>query len=212
MKDHDTTSGSITLALSRVRQGDDEAVRHLWNRYYADLVSFARRCFGLRPRPTMDEEDVALDVLLRIVQGTRSGRFPLLTNRADLQGLFVVLTSQRVIDVIRADRARKRGNGQVATESSLVRAEADPGQGLDEGRRLTPRLDPPPDLSAVLREEYDQLLNRLGGNQELRRIAEWRFQGYSVDEIASCLNVNTRTVERRLSAIRDHWESNRSPR
>jgi DNA-directed RNA polymerase specialized sigma24 family protein len=55
-----------------------------------------------------------------------------------------------------------------------------------------------------LAEEYRRLFEALR-DEELRRIAVWKLEGYSLDEIAGQLGCARRTVARRLELIRTLW-------
>ena len=62
-----------------------------------------------------------------------------------------------------------------------------------------------PDLAAMLADEVRRLLEMLP-DQELRKIAVARMEGYTNREIASRLGCTERTVERRLRYIRVIWD------
>jgi hypothetical protein len=53
-------------------------------------------------------------------------------------------------------------------------------------------------------EEYEWLLDLLG-DTELRSIALWKMEGYTVEEISAQLDCVPRTVERKLRVIRGLW-------
>lgn len=90
-------------------------------------------------------------------------------------------------------------------------------------RRLTPVADedsaenqllqemdeqsPDPAEAAVLAEEFERRLAAL--DPDLRRIALWKLDGFSNEEIAAPdkLNSTCRTVERRLARIRQLWSA-----
>jgi DNA-directed RNA polymerase specialized sigma24 family protein len=55
-------------------------------------------------------------------------------------------------------------------------------------------------------EECRRLLDALG-DAELRSVAVWKMEGYSVEEIAGKLDCAPITVKRKLARIRSLWES-----
>jgi hypothetical protein len=57
-------------------------------------------------------------------------------------------------------------------------------------------------------DQFHWLLRILG--PELRGIAEARFNGNSIEEIARARGVSTKTIERRLESIRQIWREVRS--
>jgi DNA-directed RNA polymerase specialized sigma24 family protein len=68
--------------------------------------------------------------------------------------------------------------------------------------------EPTPEFAAQVAEEWQALLNRLN-DDELRKIAVWKMEGFSSNEIAERLGKALATIERRLKLIRTVWtESN----
>jgi DNA-directed RNA polymerase specialized sigma24 family protein len=63
---------------------------------------------------------------------------------------------------------------------------------------------PTPEFVAMVDEECERLLQALG-DEELRRIAVWKLEGLTNEEIAERMSCITRTVERKLKRIRDKW-------
>ena len=70
--------------------------------------------------------------------------------------------------------------------------------------------EPTPQFAAMLAEEYQSRLDGLPDDQ-VRRVAEMRFQGYENQEIASALDCSLRSVERKLQLIRSLWSDVDSP-
>ena len=66
--------------------------------------------------------------------------------------------------------------------------------------------EPTPEFAAEMAEQCQRLLDRLGQG-ELRSVALWKMEGYSVDEIAAKLGCAPRTVDRKLWVIRSLWGS-----
>jgi DNA-directed RNA polymerase specialized sigma24 family protein len=66
--------------------------------------------------------------------------------------------------------------------------------------------EPTPELAASFAEECKRLLEALD-NAELRQVAVWKMEGYTVEEIAQRLGCVERTVERKLKVIRSIWKS-----
>ena len=62
-----------------------------------------------------------------------------------------------------------------------------------------------PDAAALAAEQFGLLLNSLK-DEQLRRIALAKMEGYGNEEIAESLGTSLRTVERRLATIRQTWE------
>ena len=64
--------------------------------------------------------------------------------------------------------------------------------------------EPTPDFAAEVAEELRRLLDRLP-EEELRRIAVWKMEGWTVEQSARELDCVSRTVKRRLQVIRNYW-------
>lgn len=58
--------------------------------------------------------------------------------------------------------------------------------------------------STLLKEECERLLDVLG-NDEFRKVALLKVEGYTNNEIANALQCTRRTVQRRLEFIRTVW-------
>jgi len=193
-----SATGSITALVERLKSGDEEAVRVLWQRYYPRLVALARKKFQGASRRVSDEEDAALSAFDSFCRRAERGQFPDLKGRDGLWALLVILTARKVADQVKYDRRDKRGGGQVRGDSALHADEGTTGPaGLDslEGD------DPTPEEAALLAEEVETLLARLR-DPAVRQVAVDKLEGYSNAEIAGRLGCSVPTVERRLAIIR----------
>src|SRR6516225_8034293 len=174
--------GSVTHWIGLLKAGDQQAAQPLWERYFQQLVTLARRKLKSLPRCAADEEDVALSAFDSFCRDAGRGRFPQLGDRDDLWRLLVTMTAQKSLDLVRREKAQKRGAGwSVAGESELEEV---------LGR------EPTPEFAAAVAEECRRLLNRLG-DEELRAVALWKMEGYKTQEIADRMGCVPRTVERR---------------
>jgi DNA-directed RNA polymerase specialized sigma24 family protein len=193
---------SVALWIRQLTAGDQDAARHLWERYYRRLVGLARKKLRDFPRRAADEEDVALSAFDSFCRGAEAGRFPQLTDRDSLWPLLVVITVRKACDLITQQNRRKRGGGIVQGESAL-----DAPAGSEGPRPLEQILgqEPTPEFAVQVADEYDRLLTLLGDDQ-LRAVARWKMEGYSNEEIAAKLGCVLRTVERKLHAIRSIWQ------
>ncbi len=138
---------------------------------------------------------MALSVLDSFFQRARQGAFPDLNDREDLWRLLVFKTVRKAIDKLRWERSQKRGGGRVpATDAELQRV---------IGR------EPSPELAAEFADSCQHLLAQLP--DDLRQIAVWRMEGYSVEEIAGRIGRCDRTVKRYLDLIRTQWDGEDEP-
>jgi DNA-directed RNA polymerase specialized sigma24 family protein len=201
-----SSEGSVTHWLGLLRAGDRAAARPLWERYFHLLVARARAALRDRPRRAADEEDVALSAFASFCRGAEAGRFPDIADRKDLWGLLLVLTARKAARLARGERAQKRGGGKVQPQADLLAADAEGEDALD---RVVGR-EPTPEFAAEVADEYCHLLAKLG-DDDLRAIAVWQMEGYTVDEVAAKLGRSPRTVARKLSLIRELWRAEAEP-
>jgi DNA-directed RNA polymerase specialized sigma24 family protein len=194
--------GSVSRWLGDLKAGDEAAVQPLWERYFSRLVRLARA--KLRSSQGVsgagDEEDAALSAFTSFCDGVARGRFPRLADRDDLWRLLVVITARKVGAQRRHEGRRKRGGGRVVAASGVNAEDTRDvlGTALAAG--------PSPDFAAAAAEEFRRLLDLLDDDQ-LRRVALDRLEGYTNDEIADRLGCARRTVARRLDLIKQVWQS-----
>ncbi|KAA5539877.1 RNA polymerase subunit sigma-70 [Roseiconus nitratireducens] len=192
---------NFSVALQRVRDGDDEAIAELWNNYFQRLVHLAAKRLPTNLRRSADEEDIALSAFNSFIAGIRRDQFPDLSGPDNLWGLLITLTGRKVSAHLRHQTRQKRGGGAVRGESVFMDAadlQKSAGIGGVSGQPTTP------DLNAELQEECERLLDQLPDDQ-LRQIAVMRMDGFLVDEIADRLQISKRATERRLQLIRRTW-------
>jgi DNA-directed RNA polymerase specialized sigma24 family protein len=194
------SDGSVTHWLAQVREGDAEAVRQLWERYFTRLVQLARARLLRMPRRVADEEDVALSAFDSFCRGAEAGRFPQLDDRDNLWRLLVTITAQKAARLARSETRLKRGGGAVLDETALIGA----ASGLVALEQIVSR-EPDPEFAAQAAEEFQRLLGRLG-DAGLQTVAVMKMEGYSNEEIARKLSCGLRSVERKLRLIRSIWE------
>jgi DNA-directed RNA polymerase specialized sigma24 family protein len=196
MPDH----GSISLWIPLLKEGDEAAVREIWQAYFARLVVLARAKLRGVQRRVADEEDAALCAFDSFCRGAEQGRFPQLNNRDDLWRLLVVITARKAADLVQNQARLKRGGGQVRGDSALA---ASPSSEVGGWAEIAGN-EPTPEFAAQTAEEYCRLLGLLG-DAELRSIAVLKMEGYSNAEIASRVGCAVPTIERRLRLIRKTW-------
>jgi DNA-directed RNA polymerase specialized sigma24 family protein len=189
--------GSVTALVERVKAGDHEAVRLLWQRYFPRLVALARQKLQAVPRRVADEEDAALSAFDSFCRRAEKGQFPDLKDRDSLWALLVVLTARKAADLVKHQHREKRGGGMVHGDSALQPAEDSGPGGFDD----LESDEPTPEEAAILAEEVENLLGRLR-EPALRQVAVWKLEGYTNVEIAQRQGCSLPTVERRLAIIR----------
>lgn len=188
------TDGQVTVWINRLRRGETGATEGLWETYSRRMRGLAQRLLRGRVRRTCDGDDVAASAFLSFYEGARAGGFSRLRGRHDLWPLLAALTSHKCVDRMRREGRAKRGGRAVAAGSSGVACLADSAGG--------------PDLEAELADLRDHFFAALdaSGDPTLRRIAEWKLGGETVEAIARRLGCVRRTVERKLRLLQEVWE------
>jgi DNA-directed RNA polymerase specialized sigma24 family protein len=175
----------ITEWIKQLKQGDEQAARDLWSRYFDRICRYAHTRLGDTPRRASDDEDVALSAFHALCAGAREGRFRQLENRDDLWQLLVVIASRKATDQWRkASRRPEVGESALHAAVELV-ADARP-ESLES-------------LAATCAELLPQL------DAKLFEVAMMKLEGYTNAEIAQKRNRSEKTIERYLRMIRAKW-------
>ena len=153
---------------------------------------------------TFDAEDVALSAFHSLCEGVKRGRFPRLDDRGNLWSLLVVITARKARARIRSASTQKRGGGNVQGESVFTDA-TDRDDVSHRGIEQMIGSEPTADFAAQVSEESERLLGLLL-DDSMRSLALLKLEGFSNKEAAEELQCGLRTVERRLSLIRQIWE------
>jgi len=196
-------SEDVRAWLEKLRTDDSQVAQEVWERYFSQLVRLAHRRMGELPRRSADEEDVALSAMNSFIQGARADRFPQLEDESDLWRLLVTITARKVSAQRRRHFAARRASGTVRGESVFAGA-----AGSDWGDGIAQVLgkEPTPQFAAEVAEECQALFEKLD-DPLLRDIARWKMEGFSNEDIAAKLGRTVRTIERKLSLIRDCWST-----
>ena len=191
------SDGSVTHWIHEIKDGNQAMAQALWERYFTQLVRVARTRLDGDARRSRDEEDIALSVFDSFCRAAADGRFPNLADRDSLWRLLVRMAARKVIDQRRHEHRQRRGGGNVIGEDALVAA------GYEENALAQVIGNAPtPEFAAVVTERFESLLKRLK-DDDLRRITMGKMEGYTNDELAEQLGCSLRTVERRLSLVRE---------
>jgi DNA-directed RNA polymerase specialized sigma24 family protein len=186
--------GSVSRWLGPLQDGNSTAAQQLWERCFLDLVQLARKLMRQTPRAAADEEDVALSAFDSFCRNAEAGRFPQLHDRDDLWRVLAVITARKASHLRRDEARQKRGGAASPVQDQTALLE----QAFSR--------EPSPELAAQMTEDYERLLTQLD-DEQLRQVAVWRMEGYTVDEIASRIGCVPRSVKRKLQLIRSLWES-----
>ena len=168
--------GQVTQWLTRLREGDEDALEHLMPLLYDELRRMARQQLRYeRPGHTLNPTALVNEVYLKLIQQRQI--------EAGHRTQFLAIASHTMrrilVDYARAKKRFKRGGGQQPVslreaESFLTDQEADEVLALDEALER---------LAAV--------------NERAGQVVQFRFySGLSVEETADVLGVSIKTVQR----------------
>jgi RNA polymerase sigma factor (TIGR02999 family) len=167
--------GEITRLLSAAREGDREALDHVFARVYDEVRRIARRQLRRAGRPdSLSTMAVVHEAYLKLAGGRRVPW----EDRSHFFNVAARAMRQVLVDHARSRRAGKRGAG--------------------ERPFLLDSVDAPVETRASDILELDEALGRLAARSErLGRVVDLRFfAGLSVEETAEVLGVTDRTVKR----------------
>jgi RNA polymerase sigma-70 factor, ECF subfamily len=182
-------SSSFDDIMARLRGGDDDAARQVFQRFGCRLITLARQRLDRRMRPKMDAEDVLQSAFCSFFKRAAQGQYDLASWEA-LWGLLVVITISKCAGRAEHFRAAKR---DVARESAA------PASGAGPLAR-----EPTPEEAAVLTETVEELLRGLEPHEE--EMLMLFLQGHSIAEISSQVGWAERTVHRLLARTRKRLE------
>jgi DNA-directed RNA polymerase specialized sigma24 family protein len=201
-----SSEGSVTRWVAALKAGDAAAAQPLWERYHRRLVGLARRKLESSRRRGADEEDVVQNAFHSFFRGVAGGRFPRLDDRDNLWRLLVVITARKALDQVAHEHSQRRGGCAAAAGPRMPPG----GEGSDSALEQVVGDEPTPAFAAQVAEECRRLLDRLG-DDGLRRVAVWKMEGFTNDEIAAKLGRSRRTVTLKLEAIRAIWSQEPTP-
>jgi len=201
-----STPGSMTRWADDLRSPDprvrDEAARRIWERYSDRLLALVRRKLDERVRRREHESDVLQSMYKSFCLGQQQTTGSL-QSRDELWRLLVHITMCKIANTANRHHAACRD----------VRREVDwPGAAEGDSGDSSPRWmlevmdrsEPTPDEAIFLEEELEKWLGLLPDN--LRRIALWKLEGYTNQEVGDMIERTERTVELKLSIIRRRLE------
>jgi DNA-directed RNA polymerase specialized sigma24 family protein len=192
-------AGSVTAWVAALQNGESDAARKLWKRYFGSLLRVVTYQLGGSSCSVADEEDVTLNVFDSVCRRLANGKLADIDSRQDLWRVLLVLARQKSIDHRRTQSRQKRGGGTHV--DSWVRNSAGESENVLDTVSGT---GPSPDEIAAVREELAALLQCLS-DETLRKIALGKLEGRTNEELAGEMGVTPRTVERKLALIRDLW-------
>lgn len=186
----DEATGSVSMLIARLKDGDESALARLHQRYWPALVNLGRVKLRGAPIRAADEEDVAQKAFVGFYDSVRNNRVPDLSNRHELLALLSHIVACKALNEIKREMAQKRGGGQPRSDlllGALATEESSPAH------------------QAILNDSYQYYLTSLP--ESLRAVAARNLAGMTNREISDELGVSERTVERKMALLKTRWQS-----
>jgi RNA polymerase sigma factor (sigma-70 family) len=180
----------FTELMARLRGGDADAARAVFDRFARRLVALAASRLPPALAAKVDAEDVVQSVFRSFFLRHAAGRLTP-ENWDSLWSLLTVLTVRKCGHQIEHFHAGRRD----------VRREAAPRPASDSAPDWEAAApEPTPAEAVLLAETVQQVLNGVRADQ--RPIVLLRLQGFTVREISDQVGCTERTVERALETVR----------
>ncbi len=175
--------------------------RSLWEHFFHRLYDLAKHKLRLRTRRAYDEEDAAQSAFHSVCAGIVAGRFPELHDRDSLWRLMLVITAQKVSNRHRYDQQQRRDVRRTLSDSVFTHS---PEEFIAGDIHVASR-EPTPEFAVEFVDVCERLFDGLA-DATLKEIATLKMEGYTDIEVADRLKCSRRTVQRRITIIRRHWE------
>jgi RNA polymerase sigma factor (sigma-70 family) len=193
-----SSSDSVTRWIRSLQEGEPEAARPLYERYFDRLIRLAHSRLQGVPLQAAGAEDVAAHAFESFCLRLERGDFTQLQDRDDLWRLLARIVVNKAGKLRRYHQAARRP--KLVQECDLADPVSDSAPGLDReaGKEGSP------DLLAEAADELQRVLNSLN-DETLTQIVRWKLEGRTTQEIAEELGVVPRTIDRKLERIRVLW-------
>ena len=188
---------SFPELMDRLRSGEDQAAREVFEHFATRLVGLARRHLDGRLAVKVDPEDVVQSAYKSFFVRQREGTLAV-GNWDGLWGILTMITIRKCADRAAYFRAGKR---DVAREMSGRPDDSS----YDPMAEIALDREPSPEEAVVLTEAVEALFQAVTDPDE-RAILELSLQGYSAPEISEQLGRAERSVRRLRERIRKRLE------
>ena len=172
--------------LRRVRHGNEEAARLLYQRYAHRLRALARRRRKSELAGRVDDDDIVQSVFGSFFRGVMHGSYDVPEGK-ELWQLFLAMTLNKI---------RSKGVYFRAAKRDVRKTKG--GEGIEESPDV---FGSDTQACAFLRLCVEDALERIP--EQHRRVIRHRMEGREVEEIAALAGRSKRSVERLLQESRD---------
>ncbi len=186
---------SFHEAMDRLRGGDQQVARDVFERFVRRLIALAGSRLPPRMRRKVDPEDVVQSVFRGFFQGHAADQYQI-PDWERLWGLLAAITINKCEHVVEHYQAGRRN---VSAEASAVEPAVESFTG---GDIASP--DPTPDQIAIFDETILSLLKEF--DERNGRVFLLILQGWSIADITIEIPCSERTARRVLDRVRQRLE------
>jgi RNA polymerase sigma-70 factor, ECF subfamily len=188
-----TETSSFVRLMQRLRAGEDDAAREVFQRYTRRLVALARRQVADRLAHRIDPEDVAQSALKSFFVRHRDGQLHV-GGWDGLWSLLALIVRRKCLDRVELHTAARRDPGREVSAPA----------GQQQPWELAADREPLPEEAALLTETVEQLFRAADADE--RAVLELSLQGWTAAEISLALGRALRTVQRLRETVRKRLE------
>lgn len=185
------TGNDTQQVFERVRAGDEEAAREIFERYITRLVALARSRLSEKMTGKLDADDVVQSAFRSFFIRAREGQY-VIDRAGDLWRLLASITRRKLLSRAEHFRQKKRSLDRDQPLSVKVMDEASCSE------------EPSFEEAVALADEVEFLMRDLPPRQ--RTMLELRLQGQPIPQIAETVERSERTVRRFLGVFREQLE------
>jgi RNA polymerase sigma-70 factor (ECF subfamily) len=185
-------NSSFKNLMARLRAGDDDAARQVFQRFAQRLIALAQSRLHRGLRHKADPEDVVQSVYRSFFTRHAGGQFDI-GNWDGLWAMLTVITVRKCANQVEKVTAACR---DVRREQPALGTGDESGKGWEALSR-----EPTPEEAALLADTVEDLMQ--GMDEREREILALSLQGYSAAEISERIGRAERTVRR----VREHIRS-----
>jgi RNA polymerase sigma-70 factor (ECF subfamily) len=190
-----TEQDSFADMMARLKNGDPDAARAIFDRFARRLIGLARSRLDERLRRKVDPEDVVQSVFKSFFRVQGEGKFDL-ASWDNLWALLTVITLRKCGHRVEHFRAACRDVNREVTPRPSSEDSVPSYQAIAR--------EPTPDDAAMLTETVEQVMRDLEPRE--REVVTLSLEGCTVTEISQLVGRTERTVHRVLKRLRDRLE------
>ena len=177
----------VTGWLNAARQNDENAVRKLFDLFYASLVKAADRKLGRRRVP-MDGSDIANSAFNTFIRRLQQGEFCDVDNRVSIEKMLMTIAIRKAANRVRSENAKRRGGDRLRYS-------------VERDNDVYVKNVSTCDLDETL-EEFAEAIPS-GIRENAIQVLRLRLEAYTHSECAARMEISQRSVERLQAQLQD---------